>query len=134
MDGFAGPRQLRRLLDAVLSVGGEHDLPTVLLGSRGAASWVLMGTGAEAGLRSVAHGAGRRMGRNDARERLRGRYRKAELTRTRLGVRVVCDDPDLLLEEHPEAYKQVEPVLASVLGAGLARSVASLEPLVTVKR
>ena len=30
MDGFAGPRQLRRLLDAVLSVGGELDLPTVL--------------------------------------------------------------------------------------------------------
>ena len=30
MDGLAGPRQLRRLLDAVQSVGGELDLPTVL--------------------------------------------------------------------------------------------------------
>lgn len=30
MDGFAGTRQLRRLLDAILSVGGELDLATVL--------------------------------------------------------------------------------------------------------
>jgi signal transduction histidine kinase len=30
MDGFAGTRQLRRLLDAVLSVGAELDLATVL--------------------------------------------------------------------------------------------------------
>lgn len=30
MEGFAGTRQLRRLLDAVLSVGAELDLPTVL--------------------------------------------------------------------------------------------------------
>ncbi len=30
MDGFAGTRQLRRLLDAMLSVGAELDLPTVL--------------------------------------------------------------------------------------------------------
>ena len=38
MDGFAGPRQLRRLLDAVLSVGGELDLPTVLQRIVGAAT------------------------------------------------------------------------------------------------
>ena len=30
MEGFAGTRQLRRLLDAVLSVGAELDLATVL--------------------------------------------------------------------------------------------------------
>jgi signal transduction histidine kinase len=30
MDGLAGPKQLRRLLDAVLSVGSELDLPVVL--------------------------------------------------------------------------------------------------------
>lgn len=108
--------------------------PTVLLGSRGAPSWVLWGRGEEQGLSSVAHGAGRRLGRNDARERLKARYRKAELTRTRLGGRVICDDADLLFEEHPEAYKPVEPVLASVVEAGLASKVAALEPLVTVKR
>ena len=30
MEGFAGTRQLRRLLDAMLSVGAELDLATVL--------------------------------------------------------------------------------------------------------
>lgn len=108
--------------------------PTIVLGSRGAPSWVLRGTGAEDGLRSVAHGAGRRMGRSEARAKLKDKYKRAELTRTKLGGHVVCDDTDLLYEEHPDAYKPIEPVVASLVDAGLARPVASLTPVVTVKR
>lgn len=112
-----------------------HDgMTTIVLGSRGAPSWVLTGTGSEHGLRSVAHGAGRRMGRAEALSKLKGKYRRAELTTTRLGGRVVCDDTDLLYEEHPDAYKAVEPVVASLLEAHLATPVASLVPVVTVKR
>ncbi len=110
------------------------DAPTIVLGSRGAPSWVLCGTGAEQGLRSVAHGAGRRMGRSEARAKLKDKYKRSELTRTKLGGHVVCDDTDLLYEEHPDAYKPIEPVVASLLDAGLARPVASLTPVVTVKR
>jgi release factor H-coupled RctB family protein len=47
---------------------------------------------------------------------------------------VLCDDPALLFEEHPDAYKPVEPVVESLVGEGLARAVCSLVPLVTVKR
>jgi release factor H-coupled RctB family protein len=108
--------------------------PTIVLGSRGAPSWVLRGTGEEAGLRSVAHGAGRRMGRAEALSKLKAKYRRAELLSTKLGGRVVCDDTDLLYEEHPDAYKPIEPVVASLLDAGLATAVASLVPVVTVKR
>jgi release factor H-coupled RctB family protein len=108
--------------------------PTIVLGSRGAPSWVLRGTGAEAGLRSVAHGAGRRMGRAEALSKLKAKYRRAELLSTKLGGRVVCDDTDLLYEEHPDAYKPIEPVVASLLDAGLATAIASLVPVVTVKR
>ncbi len=108
--------------------------PTIVLGSRGAPSWVLVGHGEEGGLRSVAHGAGRRMGRAEALSKLKAKYRRSELSTTKLGGRVVCDDSDLLYEEHPDAYKPIEPVVASLVDAGLAVPVASLVPVVTVKR
>ncbi len=108
--------------------------PTVVLGSRGAPSWVLRASDCEAGLRSVAHGAGRRMGRSEARDKLKARYTRAELVRTRLGGRVLCGDPELLYEEHPDAYKPVGPVVASLVEAGLGTPLAELQPLLTVKR
>ncbi|MEO5729143.1 MAG: RtcB family protein [Byssovorax sp.] len=110
------------------------DDATIVLGSRGAPSWVMRGLDSEDGLRSVAHGAGRRMGRTEAREKIKARYRRADLTRTELGGRVVCADPQLLLEEHPDAYKPIEPVVESLIEAGLATAVAALTPVVTVKR
>ena len=108
--------------------------PTIVLGSRGAPSWVLVGLGDEGGLRSVAHGAGRRMGRAEALSKLKAKYKRSELATTKLGGRVVCDDADLLYEEHPDAYKPIEPVVASLVDAGLAAPVASLVPVLTVKR
>ncbi|WP_437731997.1 RtcB family protein [Sorangium sp. So ce1335] len=107
---------------------------TIVLGSRGTPSWVMRSRDAEAGLRSVAHGAGRKMGRGEAREKIAARYRRRELARTELGGRVVCDDPALLLEEHPDAYKPIEPVVESLVEAGLATAVAPLVPVITVKR
>ncbi|MFT5686337.1 MAG: release factor H-coupled RctB family protein, partial [Myxococcota bacterium] len=83
---------------------------------------------------SVAHGAGRRMGRNEAIEKLRDRYTRASLTYTALGGRVMCADRDLLYAEHPDAYKAIEPVIASLEAAGAARRMAALSPIVTVKR
>jgi release factor H-coupled RctB family protein len=40
----------------------------------------------------------------------------------------------LLYEEHPDAYKPIEPVVASLVSDGLASPVASLVPVVTVKQ
>jgi release factor H-coupled RctB family protein len=74
------------------------------------------------------------MTRGEAREKIRARYARAELRRTRLGGRVICADPQLLYEEHPDAYKPVEPVVASLVEAGLATPIAELVPVVTVKR
>ena len=36
--------------------------------------------------------------------------------------------------EHPDAYKPIEPVIASLEAAGAARRVAALTPIVNVKR
>jgi release factor H-coupled RctB family protein len=107
---------------------------TIVLGSRGAESWVMEGLGAEGCLCSVAHGAGRRMGRSEAIAKLRDRYTRASLTHTALGGRVMCPDRDLLYAEHPDVYKAIEPVVASLEAAGAAQRVAALSPLVTVKR
>jgi release factor H-coupled RctB family protein len=107
---------------------------TIVLGSRGAPSWLLAGTGAAAALASVAHGAGRRMGRSEARAKIKARYRRQELRRTELGGRVICADAELLYEEHPDAYKPIAPIIDALVQHGLARPIASLHPLLTVKQ
>jgi release factor H-coupled RctB family protein len=106
---------------------------TVVLGSRGAPSFVMEGLGCEAALSSVAHGAGRRMTRTEAREKVRAKHTRASLTRTTLGSRVLCDDPALLYEEHPDAYKPIVPVVDALEAAGAARRVAEVRPVITVK-
>lgn len=112
----------------------EAGQPTVVLGSRGAATWVMVGAGSEECLCSVAHGAGRRMGRTEAVGKLKSRYTRQSLRRTDLGGRVICDDPELLYAEHPDCYKDIESVVESLEQAGAAHRVAALHPLVTVKR
>lgn len=107
---------------------------TVTLGSRGNPSWILRGRGNDDHLCSVAHGAGRKIPRSEAKARLMHRYRKTDLTRTALGGRVLCDRPELLWEEHQDVYKPIEPVVAALEHAGVATRVASLVPMVTVKR
>jgi release factor H-coupled RctB family protein len=108
--------------------------PTIVLGSRGAPSFVMAARDSADALRSVAHGAGRRMNRAEAREKLRARYARAELARTKLGSRVICPETELLYEEHPDAYKPIEPVVQSLIEAGAAAPVAELQPVITVKR
>lgn len=107
---------------------------TVVLGSRGAPSWIMEGLGNQACLCCVAHGAGRRMARSEAYSKLRARHTRASLARSELGSRVICDDTTLMYEEHPDAYKPVEPVVQSLEQAGAALRVASLVPMITVKR
>lgn len=112
----------------------ERDAPTVVLGSRGAPSYLLRGLGQDSTLACVAHGAGRRFTRSEAVAKLSMRHSRASLVRTTIGSRILCDDTGLMYEEHPDAYKPIGPVIASLEAAGLATRVASLLPLVTVKR
>jgi release factor H-coupled RctB family protein len=111
--------------------GGQ---PTAVLGSRGAPSWIMSGTGNADGLCSVAHGAGRKMKRSEAREKIRARYQRKALVKSAIGSIVICDDKKLLYEEHPDAYKPIEPIIDSLEQAGLADRVAAITPLLTVKK
>ncbi len=108
--------------------------PTVVLGTRGTHTWILRGSGDASTLASVAHGAGRRMARSEALAKMRARHKRAELVRTPLGGHVLCDDTELLFEEHPEAYKDIEPVVDALVHGGLATRIVGLAPVVTIKR
>ena len=57
----------------------------------------------------------------EATAKVKARHSRASLQRTALGSRVICDDPDLLYEEHPDAYKAVEPVIDALERFGAAR-------------
>ena len=107
---------------------------TVVLGSRGARSALMEGRGAADLLCSVAHGAGRKMTRQEAVAKLKPRYKRDSLHRTALGSRVICDDPQLLYEEHPDSYKAIEPVVEALESAGAASRLAWIRPLLTVKQ
>ena len=112
-----------------------HDCgPVVIPGSRGALSYLVepTGDGENSGF-SLAHGAGRKWSRTEARERMRERYRSEALLRTPLGNPVICEDRALLFEEAPEAYKKIDWVVADLVDAGACRVVATLRPLLTYK-
>jgi release factor H-coupled RctB family protein len=110
------------------------DQLTVVLGSRGSASWIMKGTGSEGCLCSVAHGAGRKFDRSRSIALIKHRYKRSEMVRTSLGGRVMCDDRDALYAEHPDCYKAIEPVVAALEAHGAATRVAALHPMLTVKR
>lgn len=106
----------------------------VVPGSRGARTYLLRPCGrGDWALASLAHGAGRKWTRSDAKARLSKRFRAEDMVKTALGGRVVCGDRDLLFEEAPQAYKDVDRVVADLVEAGLAEIVAVLRPVVTFK-
>lgn len=107
----------------------------VIPGSRGTLSYIVRPRpeAADFSLCSLAHGAGRKWKRSDAKGRLSKRYSVSDLTRTALGGRVICEDKALMFEEAPEAYKDVAVVISDLETAGLIDVVASLRPVITYK-
>jgi len=107
--------------------------PVLVPGSMATASWIL--SGAEGAMQetfgSVCHGAGRRMSRAAAR---RGRDVRAVLRQLEeAGILARSETRDGILEEVPEAYKDVDQVIEVVHQAGLARKVARLRPMGVIK-
>ncbi|WP_063838469.1 RNA ligase RtcB family protein [Methylobacterium variabile] len=108
--------------------------PVVVPGSRGDVSVLVEPVPDRADtLWSLAHGAGRKLGRHEARDKLKGRLRREDLARNPFGGVVVCGDERLLWEEAPPAYKPAASVVGDLEAAGLVRTVAVLRPLVTFK-
>jgi len=93
----------------------------IVPGSMATPGWVVRGLGSEAAMRSAAHGAGRAMGRAEARRRLK-RADVEGLLRSR-GVEVLGAD----LDEAPQAYKDIEVVMAAQ--SELVEPVARFDPV-----
>ncbi len=101
----------------------------VIPGSRGSLSYLVKPLGdGESRAWSLAHGAGRKWARSEARLRMRERFGKELLVRTLLGSRVVCGDRDLLYEEAPAAYKNIEAVIQDLVDAGLVSVIGTFRP------
>jgi release factor H-coupled RctB family protein len=111
-----------------------EDDAVVIPGSRGALSYLVKPIGdGESRAWSLAHGAGRKWARSAARLRMRERFGLHQLVQTPLGSRVVCEERDLLYEEAPGAYKNIEAVIQDLLDAGLVSLIATFRPLLTYK-
>lgn len=106
--------------------------PIVVPGDMGRRSYILAGAPAAAEtFYSACHGAGRQMSRHQAKKMARGRDIVAEMEAR--GVRAMAASRRTLGEEIPEAYKDVSAVVRTMTGVGVARAVARLKPVGSVK-
>ena len=106
----------------------------VIPGSRGSFTYVCMPEDDTAlSLDSISHGSGRKWARSICKSRIDRKYDRDSIRSTKLKSRVVCHDTNLLFAEAPEAYKNVEQVIDSLLDYNLIRPTATLRPLITFK-
>jgi tRNA-splicing ligase RtcB (3'-phosphate/5'-hydroxy nucleic acid ligase) len=107
--------------------------PVLVPGSMGTSSWVLIGTerSMSQSFGSSCHGAGRVMSRSAAKRAVRGEQLRKELEED--GILIRAGSLPGLAEEAPQAYKDVDEVVATVVGAGIARKAARLVPIVVIK-
>ena len=109
------------------------NLPVLLAGSMGTASYILKGTdiAMQKTFGSSAHGAGRAMSRKKALSSFRGETIQQELLKK--GIHSKATGDDSFAEEAPAAYKDVEEVINSVHGSGISLKVCRLEPVGVIK-
>ncbi|NEP77079.1 MAG: RtcB family protein [Okeania sp. SIO3B3] len=107
--------------------------PVLIGGSMGTASYVLAGVpgSLSASYASACHGAGRILSRSAAKKRYSGREVLRKLHEQ--GIEAVAASAKSAAEEAPGAYKDVDRVVAVTHAAGLARPVARLMPVVSIK-
>jgi len=109
------------------------DQAVLIPGSMGTASYVLLGT--EKALTetfgSVCHGAGRVMSRHQALRSLSTHDIVQQLEKRQILLSAASQKG--IVEEAPQAYKDIDAVVNVVEQAGLARKVVQLKPLAVIK-
>jgi tRNA-splicing ligase RtcB len=107
--------------------------PVLIPGDMGRCSYVLVGTerAMEETFGSTCHGAGRVMSRHQAMKAARGRAITKELEDK--GIIVRGASRGTLVEEMPDAYKDVNDVVNVVHRAGISRKVVKLIPMGVIK-
>ena len=107
--------------------------PVIVPGDMGTHSYLLVGSPDAMGetFGSTCHGAGRLMSRHQAVRTARGRDIIRELAEQ--GILVRAASKEVVAEEMPAAYKDVDVVAAACECAGLSRRVARMRPLAVMK-
>lgn len=107
--------------------------PVIIPGSMGTASWVLLGSTKSMDLSfgSTAHGAGRTMSRSEAKRTNTLDSVKKKLESRGIYVRSLTKNG--LIEESPDAYKDVDMVADVSHNVGIATKVVRLVPLGVIK-
>ncbi len=111
----------------------EIGQPVLIPGDMGRYSYVLVGTqkAMDETFGSTCHGAGRVLSRHQAKKAVSGRAVAEELLRK--GIFVRAASKATMVEEVPEAYKDVANVVEVVHQAGISQKVAKLRPLGVIK-
>jgi len=107
--------------------------PVLIPGDMGRCSYVLVGTekAMEETFGSTCHGAGRVMSRHQAIKAAKGRAIVRELADK--GIIVKGASQGTIVEEIPEAYKDVNDVVNVVHRAGISKKVVKLVPMGVIK-
>ncbi|MGD9216873.1 MAG: RNA ligase RtcB family protein [Desulfobacteraceae bacterium] len=115
------------------ATSSESEL-SIIPGSRGSLTYLVKARkDQEMNLWSLPHGAGRKWSRGSCKEKLRDRFQAKSLIKTSIGSYVICEDKNLLYEEAPQAYKNIDSVIADLIKADLIDVVAALKPIITYK-
>ena len=107
--------------------------PVLVPGSMGTASWILLGQPNSMNLSfgSTAHGAGRTMSRTKARRNYNEDDVKKSLNDKGIFIKALTRDG--IVEETPQAYKDVDAVVNVSHNLGIATKVAKLVPIGVIK-
>ncbi len=119
--------------EAVPAIYKEIGQPVLIPGDMGTHSYLLLGTerAMNETFGSTCHGAGRVMSRTKALQRTRGRRIDRELADR--GIFALSASDEVLREEVPEAYKDIDMVVDAVHSAGISKKVARMRPIGVVK-
>ena len=105
--------------------------PVLVPGDMGTGSWLLEGMPNNRAFSSSCHGAGRVLSRSQAKKQIDGKALKRELESR--GIRIHANTPNIMSEEAPDAYKNVDEVIQLSSDAGLAKPIARMMPLAVIK-
>jgi len=107
--------------------------PVLVPGSMGTASWILLGqpNSMDLSFGSTAHGAGRTMSRTKARRNYNENDVKKSLNDKGIFIKALTRDG--IVEETPQAYKDVDAVVNVSHNLGIATKVAKLVPIGVIK-
>lgn len=97
----------------------------IIPGSMGARSYIVRGLGSAESFHSCSHGAGRRMGRKEAKRR----FTASDLAEQTEGVE--CRKDDGVVDEIPAAYKDIDAVMANQ--TDLVEPIHTLRQVICVK-